>query len=112
MQMSFIGCIVNARDIFGTGPTQGPLVSSIRKYKYPKVRISLETENGGHVTANSCWAFIFNVPRYAMNLPIAADANPEDGALDLCTFRGWQFISRAILSVGRVVAAAQKLDEQ
>ena len=23
-----------------------------------------------------------------MNLPIAAEANPEDGMLDLCTFRG------------------------
>ena len=23
-----------------------------------------------------------------MNLPIAAEANPEDGVLDLCTFRG------------------------
>ena len=65
-----------------------PVVSSIRKYKYPKVRISLETENGDQVNSSSCWAFVFNVPRYAMNLPIAADANPEDGALDLCTFRG------------------------
>ena len=65
-----------------------PVVSSIRKYKYPKVRISLEAEDGSQVSANSCWAFVFNVPRYAMNLPIAAEANPEDGALDLCTFRG------------------------
>ena len=65
-----------------------PVVSSIRKYKYPKVRISLESNDGSHVNASSCWAFVFNVPRYAMNLPIAADANPEDGALDLCTFRG------------------------
>ena len=65
-----------------------PVVSSIRKYKYPKVRISLETNDGRQVNVSSCWAFVFNVPRYAMNLPIAADANPEDGALDLCTFRG------------------------
>lgn len=65
-----------------------PLVSAIRKYKYPKVRISLESNDGSQVSASSCWAFVFNVPRYAMNLPIAAEANPEDGALDLCTFRG------------------------
>ena len=68
-----------------------PVVSSIRKYKYPKVRISLEANDGSQVNASSCWAFVFNVPRYAMNLPIAADANPEDGALDLCTFRGGSF---------------------
>lgn len=65
-----------------------PVVSAIRKYKYPKVRISLEANDGSQVNASSCWAFVFNVPRYAMNLPIGTEANPEDGALDLCTFRG------------------------
>ena len=65
-----------------------PLFSSIRKYKYPKIRISIDSNNSSQVTTNPCWAFIFNVPRYAMNLPIAAEANPEDGVLDLCTFRG------------------------
>lgn len=65
-----------------------PVVSSIRKYKYPKIRISLDSSDGRQLTASPCWAFVFNVPRYAMNLPIAAEANPEDGVLDLCTFRG------------------------
>ena len=65
-----------------------PLVSAIQKYKYPKIRITLNSNDGNKVTTNPCWAFIFNVPRYAMNLPIAAEANPEDGVLDLCTFRG------------------------
>ncbi len=65
-----------------------PLVSAIRKYKYPKIRISVESSDGRKLKATPCWAFIFNVPRYAMNLPIAAEANPEDGVLDLCTFRG------------------------
>lgn len=65
-----------------------PIVSAIRKYKYPKIRISLDSNDGQRLTVNPCWAFVFNVPRYAMNLPIAAEANPEDGMLDLCTFRG------------------------
>ena len=65
-----------------------PIVSAIRKYKYPKIRVSLDSTDGHRPTVDPCWAFIFNVPRYAMNLPIAAEANPEDGVLDLCTFRG------------------------
>ena len=65
-----------------------PVVSAIRKYKYPKIRISLGSNDGPQPKVNPCWAFVFNVPRYAMNLPIAAEANPEDGMLDLCTFRG------------------------
>lgn len=65
-----------------------PVVSSIRKYKYPKIRISVESKDGRQLNASPRWAFIFNVPRYAMNLPIAAEADPEDGVLDLCTFRG------------------------
>ena len=65
-----------------------PVVSAIRKYKYPKIRISLESNDDHQPTVDPFWAFVFNVPRYAMNLPIAAEANPEDGMLDLCTFRG------------------------
>ncbi len=62
-----------------------PVVSSIGKYRYPTIKISLD---GQSETVNSKWAFVFNVPRYAMNLPIVADADPTDGRLDLCTFRG------------------------
>jgi diacylglycerol kinase family enzyme len=65
-----------------------PVISSIKKYKYPKIRIRLESADGKKQTATSRWAFTFNVPRYAMNLPIIPDADPEDGELDLCTFRG------------------------
>ena len=65
-----------------------PIVSAIRKYKYPKIRISFDSDDSHQMAVSPCWAFIFNVPRYAMNLPIAAEANPEDGMLDLCTFRG------------------------
>jgi len=62
-----------------------PTFRAIRKYRYPKLRIRT-SESGKPVIAK--WAFIFNVPRYAMNLPIVWDADPSDGQLDLCTFRG------------------------
>ena len=61
------------------------IFGAIGEYRYPKIRIFADGE-GKCVTGK--WAFIFNVPRYAMNLPIVPDADPSDGLLDLCTFRG------------------------
>ena len=62
-----------------------PTFRAIRKYRYPKLRIRT-SESAKPIVAK--WAFVFNVPRYAMNLPIVWDADPADGQLDLCTFRG------------------------
>ena len=66
-----------------------PTFRAISQYRYPKLRIrSLDTDQ----PLEAKWAFIFNVPRYAMNLPIVWDADPADGQLDLCTFRGGNLI--------------------
>ncbi len=62
-----------------------PTFRAISQYRYPKLRIRT-SDSEEVVTAK--WAFIFNVPRYAMNLPIVWDADPADGELDLCTLRG------------------------
>ncbi|MFK7769815.1 MAG: diacylglycerol kinase family protein [Mariniblastus sp.] len=62
-----------------------PIVWAIGKYRFPEIRIFADDEEK---SVKGKWAFIFNVPRYAMNLPIVADADPADGQLDLCTFRG------------------------
>lgn len=62
-----------------------PILESIRRYRYPKIWITLDD---GEERISGKWAFIFNVPRYAMNLPIVSDADPTDGLLDICTFRG------------------------
>jgi diacylglycerol kinase (ATP) len=62
-----------------------PIVNAIRKYRYPVLNIYCDGE-GEPMRAR--WAFLFNVPRYAMNLPIASQADPEDGLLDFCGFRG------------------------
>ena len=60
-----------------------PILKTIAKYRYPSIRVSAE----GHAEAQGAWAFVFNVPRYALNLQFTPDANPQDGRLDLCTFR-------------------------
>lgn len=62
-----------------------PILSSIRRYHYPKLKISIDD---GDETVLACWLFLFNVSRYAMNLPIAPEADPCDGQLNMCSFRG------------------------
>lgn len=66
-----------------------PIVNAIRAYRYPKIRVLVD---GQAKPVTGKWAFVFNVPRYALNLPIVSDADPCDGSLDLCTFRGGNLI--------------------
>jgi diacylglycerol kinase (ATP) len=66
-----------------------PIVSAISTYRYPKIRIRPDGQENPIIGK---WAFVFNVPRYAMNLPIVSDADPRDAQLDLCTFRGGNLI--------------------
>ena len=85
-----------------------PIVSSIRHYDYPELRIYLEmkaartsTSHGarcrihmgnreGH-EPKSAWRSLavcaFNMPCYGGGLQIAPDADAADGLLDVCTFR-------------------------
>lgn len=76
-----------------------PIFGAIGQYRYPKVRIYLDGETK---PVSAKWAFIFNVPRYAMNLPIVADADPGDGELDLCTFRGGNLV-RGLFYLGGIL---------
>jgi len=71
-----------------------PMIDAISEYRYPKLRVRTGEADGDFSSLNASkpisakWVFVFNVPRYAMNLPIVPDADPADGQLDLCTFRG------------------------
>jgi diacylglycerol kinase family enzyme len=60
-----------------------PLMQAIQNYRFPMVEVAIddtgERLHGGTV-------FVFNLPRYALGLPIAADGSAEDGMLDLCVF--------------------------
>lgn len=61
-----------------------PILSSIRHYRYPKLTITIED---APETLSCSWLFLFNVSRYAMNLPILPEADPCDGQLNMCSFR-------------------------
>ncbi|MEZ6092939.1 MAG: diacylglycerol kinase family protein [Pirellulaceae bacterium] len=69
----------------------------IQRYRYPPLKISVD---GIELQQRPSWAFVFNVPRYAMDLAIAPEAKSNDGLLDLCTFEKgglakglWYFLS-------------------
>ena len=66
-----------------------PIIDAISQYRYPTIRILVDEVP---IRLAGKWAFVFNVPRYAMNLPIVEDANALDGRLDLCVFRGGNLI--------------------
>lgn len=75
-----------------------PILDSIQDYDYPELKITVdETEQ----SPSARWAFFFNVPRYAMNLPLAPDADSKDGLLDMCTFRGGNLV-RGLFYLGAV----------
>lgn len=61
-----------------------PALESIWNYPYAPLHVSV---GEGETLRPARWAFVFNVPRYALNMPIVHDADPEDGLLDVCTFR-------------------------
>lgn len=78
-----------------------PILEAIRRYQYPELDVRWEhgpTEPGGPRAEEACaaspcsamvhWAFVFNVPSYAAGLPIAPEASPFDGRLNVVTFVG------------------------
>lgn len=67
----------------------GPIREAIRRYRYPKLRLSgtLADGTGESVAAEARWAFAFNMPCYAAGLPIAPHALSDDGVLDVVTFQ-------------------------
>lgn len=56
---------------------------SIAGYRFPPLTVIADEAR----LRPARWAFVFNVPRYAMGLAISPEADPADGLLDLCTFR-------------------------
>ncbi len=86
-----------------------PIWESLRIYDYPAIHIgrgdrALESEEHA---IDAAWVFIFNLPRYAWGLPLAPEAAPNDGLLDLCAFRrgswwaGMQYLAAAQLGYHR-----------
>jgi diacylglycerol kinase (ATP) len=73
-----------------------PILNSIRDYTYPPMRLYSQADDASASPRLCRWLFGFNLPLYALGLPIAPAAVATDGLLDVCTFeRG------AIWSVAR-----------
>lgn len=86
-----------------------PILEVMRSYRFPELRIRCEypvaAEAGRAVPIGvggpasdecsavdederrACWAFAFNLPRYAAGLNFAPGASGTDGLIDVCTFR-------------------------
>ncbi|MHC4405233.1 MAG: diacylglycerol/lipid kinase family protein [Planctomycetota bacterium] len=68
-----------------------PILESIRRYEYPEIQVYCESRDNAIEGRGSAmigrWAFAFNLPCYGWGLPLAPDALPTDGLLDVCTFR-------------------------
>ncbi len=87
-----------------------PILSALREYRFPQLAGRLQMQPAAEqlaveqvraeqqwverIVANelpaehsAAWFFIFNVPRYAAGLNFCPQADPTDGALDVCTFQ-------------------------
>jgi diacylglycerol kinase (ATP) len=71
------------------------LTRAILGYKYPPMRLTVQTDAAASKPHLCRWVFGFNFPLYAMRLPLAPDAEPTDGHLDVCSFERGSFVSLA-----------------
>lgn len=63
-----------------------PVLRASLGYRFPALHIRAEGPGGIEDLAGTT-AFVFNLPRYALGLPIAPTALGDDGLLDLIVFR-------------------------
>jgi diacylglycerol kinase family enzyme len=64
-----------------------PTMRSIVRYAYPEMQLYCEPQLSGDVGVHRCrWLFGFNLPLYALGLPIAPGAVATDGLLDVYAF--------------------------
>jgi diacylglycerol kinase (ATP) len=64
-----------------------PVLRSSFGYRFPALTITTEGVDGREQTLTGTTAFVFNLPRYALGLPLAPSALGDDGWLDLVVFR-------------------------
>jgi diacylglycerol kinase (ATP) len=62
-----------------------PLLHALGSYQFPEIRV---TTASGSRPIRTRWAFVFNLPRYALGLRFVEESSCHDGKLDLCCFRG------------------------
>ena len=64
-----------------------PILGAMLTYDFPRIRVYCDGLTQESAT-ESAWVFAFNLPIYASRLAIAPDADPYDGLIDVCEFRG------------------------
>ena len=65
-----------------------PILRAMRKYRFPPIEIRWRDESSAvSGMIHACWAMAFNLPCYGFGLNIETEAAPDDGQLDLITFR-------------------------
>src|SRR5262249_12011568 len=74
-----------------------PVLQALRNYSYPLLEATIE-ETGERL--RGALVFVFNLPLYGLRLPIAAEAEPDDGLLDLCVFE-----RPGVINLARYLAA-------
>lgn len=81
-----------------------PVLDSICRYRYPTLRVRYEGLHGDEQAdeIEVAWAFVVNLPRYAMGLSFAPEAVGDDGMLDVCTFQHGSLL-RGLWYLGHVV---------
>lgn len=62
-----------------------PLLHALGSYQFPEIRVTTDTHPR---PVRTRWAFVFNLPRYALGLKFVAEGSCADGLLDICCFRG------------------------
>jgi diacylglycerol kinase family enzyme len=64
-----------------------PTLQAMRSYRFPEMRLYWDDAAASGKRPLCCrWLFGFNLPLYALGLPIAPDAVATDGLLDVCAF--------------------------
>jgi diacylglycerol kinase (ATP) len=60
-----------------------PIIQTLRRYNYPLMDVEV-LDSGERL--RGALVFVFNLPKYAMDLPLAPEARGNDGCLNLCVF--------------------------
>ena len=64
-----------------------PTLRSIRGYEFSPMRLYWDATSAPSTEPRECrWLFGFNLPLYALGLPIVPHADGTDGLVDVCTF--------------------------
>ena len=81
------------------------------RYPFPRLQVRVwggeDLPEERHIEAEARWVFVFNLPRYAMGLPLGHGADEQDGLLDVCLFqRGG--VGRGLFYLTQVLAGRHR----